>query len=95
MKTQKNSLFNILTEAHEYGTIPTDFTHSKTTITLPKKRNSTFCSNYRKIALLSHSSKILLSIVKNRIKKRVNERIDEDQFGFRCGRDTREAILSL
>jgi hypothetical protein len=37
----------------------------------------------------------LLNIVKNRIKKRVDEIIEEDQFGFRCGSGTREAILSL
>ncbi|XP_025410674.1 uncharacterized protein LOC112683732 [Sipha flava] len=80
--------------AYEYGTIPTDLTHSEI-ITLPKKGNSTVCSNYRTIALLSHSFKKLINIVKNRIEKRVDERIDEDQFSFRCGRGTREAILSL
>jgi len=85
----KNSLFNILTESYEYDKILTNFTQNKT-ITLPKKRNSAVCSNYRNIALLSHPFKILLNIVKNRIKKRVDLRIDEDQFGFRSGRGTRK-----
>jgi len=89
MKTHKTP-YSRFSMTCEYGVIPADFTHSKT-ITLPKKGNFTVCSNYRTIALLLHPSKILLNVIKNRIKKR----IDDEQFGFKSGRGTREAILSL
>ncbi|XP_008184880.1 uncharacterized protein LOC103309928 [Acyrthosiphon pisum] len=38
-------------------------------------------------------SKIILIIIKNRIRKKTEEELDEDQFGFRQGIGTREAIL--
>jgi len=37
----------------------------------------------------------LLNVVKNIIKKRIDESIDEDHFGFRSERGTRVAILYL
>uniref|UniRef100_A0A8D8Y198 Craniofacial development protein 2 n=1 Tax=Cacopsylla melanoneura TaxID=428564 RepID=A0A8D8Y198_9HEMI len=90
----KNCLFELIKEIYEEGEIPEDFIKSKT-ITIPKKGNATECSNYRTIALLSHASKILLNVVKNRMKTKVEERLEEDQFGFRKGKGTREGILAL
>lgn len=87
-------LFDVIKECYNKGTLPEDFVKSKT-ITLPKKGNASDCSNYRTIALLSHASKILLNIIKNRLKMKVEQNIEEDQFGFRRGRGTREAILAL
>ena len=88
------SLFQIISDMYEHGSLPSDFTQSKT-ITIPKKGNVTECSNYRTLALLSHASKILLGIVKNRLKRKIDENLDEDQFGFRSKKGTREAILAL
>ncbi|KAI5717312.1 hypothetical protein M8J77_003669 [Diaphorina citri] len=87
-------LFNIIKECYKSGKIPEDFIKSKT-ITIPKKGNATECSNYRTIAILSHASKILLNIVKNRLKSKVDQHLSDDQFGFRTGKGTREAILAL
>lgn len=53
------------------------------------------CANYRTLSLISHTSKILLNIIKNRIKVKVENNIDDDQFGFRPGKGTREALLAL
>lgn len=52
-KTGKD-LFEIIKKCYEEGSIPEDFIKSKTII-LPKKGNATDCSNYRTIAILSHS----------------------------------------
>lgn len=92
-KTEK-MLFKIISDCYEDGIVIEDFVKSKT-IFLPKKGNASDCSNYRTIALISHASKILLNIVKHRLRRRVEDTIDEDQYGFRSGRGTREAILSL
>ncbi|XKL66381.1 hypothetical protein PGB90_009801 [Kerria lacca] len=62
---------------------------------IPKKAGARKCEDYRKISLLPHASKILTRIVHRRIQGRIEERVGEDQFGFRRGRGTREAIFVL
>lgn len=57
------------------GNIQEDFAKSKTVL-IPKKGNSTECKNYRTINLLTHASKILLIIIKNRIRKKIQENLD-------------------
>lgn len=66
-------------------------THNHVGNHITEKGNFNVRSNYRIIVFLSHPSKIFLNVVKNKIKKR----IDEDQFDFKSGRGTRESILSL
>jgi hypothetical protein len=92
-KTGEN-LFEIIKKCYEEDSIPKYFIKSKT-ITLPKKGNATDCSNYRTIAILSHSSKIIMNIIKNRLKYKVEERLDKDQLGFRKGKGMREVIIAL
>ncbi|VVC25180.1 Reverse transcriptase domain [Cinara cedri] len=47
------------------------------------------------ITLLSHASKILLNIIKNRLQGKIEGQLGKEQFGFRRERRTREAILAL
>ena len=51
--------------------------------------------HYRTLSLVSHASKILTTIILRRIEYKVEALLTEDQFGFRRGRGTREAILAL
>ena len=46
---------------------PTPLTQSLI-ITLPKKVNLQLCQNYRTISLISHSSKVMLKVILNRLK---------------------------
>jgi hypothetical protein len=46
----KSLLFKIINECYETGKLPKDFIKSKS-ITIPKKENSTSCTNYRTITL--------------------------------------------
>ena len=41
-------------------------------ISIPKKRNGKECSNYHTIALISHSSKVMLKILQARLQQYVN-----------------------
>ena len=59
-------------------------------ITLPKKGNLQLCQNYRTISLISHSSKVMLKVILNRLKSQA-----EEQAGFRAGRSTTEQIFNL
>ena len=61
----------------------------------PKKGNSKKCQNYRTISLISHPSKIMLKIILNRLKKRAEELLSEEQAGFRPGRSTVEQIWNI
>ena len=62
---------------------------------IPKKRDLTSCDNYRGIFLLSVPSTIFCRIPIDRIKKAVNERLCQQQAGFRQGRGTVEQIFTL
>ena len=60
-------------------------------IPVPKKGNAKECSNYHTIALISHTSKVMLKILQARLKQYVNHELPDVQAGFRKGRGTRKA----
>ena len=76
------------------GEWPTPWTQSLI-ITLPKKGNLKLYQNYRTISLISHSSKVMLKVILNRLKPQAEEIIAEEQAGFRAGRSTTEQIFNL
>ena len=76
------------------GEWPTPWTQSLI-ITLPKKGTLQLCQNYRTISLISHSSKVMLKVILNRLKPQAEEIIAEEQAGFRAGRSTTEQIFNL
>ena len=76
------------------GEWPTPWTQSLI-ITLPKKGHLQLCQNYRTISLISHSSKVMLKVILNRLKPQAEEIIAEEQAGFRAGRSTTEQIFNL
>jgi hypothetical protein len=53
------------------------------------------CSNYRTIALIPHTSKILLRIIQDRLAKYIEKEISEEQAGFKKGRGTRDQIANI
>ena len=64
-------------------------------VLLPKSGDSKMCSNYRTIALISHISKILLYIILNRLKVKMEFEVAEEQAGFREGRGTADMLCAL
>jgi len=56
-------------------------------IPIPKKDNAKECSNYRKTALISHASKVMLKILQARLQQYVNCELPNVQAGFRKGRE--------
>ena len=71
---------------------PTPWTQSLI-ITLPKKGNLQLCQNYGTISLISHPSKVMLTILLNRLKPEAEKIIADEQAGFRPGRCTTEQIF--
>src|SRR5574337_1030029 len=57
-------------------------------IPIPKKSNAKKCSNYCTIALISHTSKVMLKNLQARLQQYVNRELPDVQAGFRKGRGT-------
>ena len=64
-------------------------------IPVPKKGNAKECSNYHTIALISHTSKVMLKILQARLQQHVNRELPDVQAGFRKGRGTRDQIANI
>ena len=64
-------------------------------IPIPKKGNAKECSNYNTIALISHTSKVMLKILQDRLQQYVNCELPDVQAGFRKGRGTRDQIANI
>ena len=64
-------------------------------IPIPKKGNAKECSNCGTIALISHTSKVMLKIVQARLQQYMNSKLPDVQAGFGKGRGTRDQIINI
>ena len=64
-------------------------------IPIPKKGNFNKCSNYCTIALISHSSKVMLKILQGRLQQYVNQELADVQAWFTESRGTRDQIANI
>jgi hypothetical protein len=60
-------------------------------IALKKKSQATKCRDRRTFSLIAHTAKILI----RRMKRKIEGVLGEDQFGFRKGKGTMDAIGML
>ena len=74
--------------------IPDDWNEA-TIIRIPKKSALKDCDNWRVIYLLSIPSKILATIIINRLSNVVDSRLREEQAGFRKGKGFIDQIFAL
>ena len=84
--TQYASKFGKLSSGHRTG-------KRSVFIPIPKKGKAKECSNYCTIAVISHTSKVMLKILQARLQQYVNHKIPDTQSRFRKGRGTREKKL--
>ena len=64
-------------------------------IPVPKKGTAKECSNYYTIALISHTSKVMLKILHARLQWYKNREFPDAQAGFTKGRGTRDQIANI
>ena len=57
--------------------------------------NAKECPNYHTIALISHTSKVMLKILQARLQQYVNHELPDVQAGFRKGKGTRDQIANI
>ena len=53
------------------------------------------CSDYHTIALISHTSRVMLKILQARLQQYVNLELSDVQAGFRKGRGTRDQSANI
>jgi len=86
--TQYTSKFGKLSSGHRTGKGQSSFQSQR-------KGNAKECSNYCTIALISHTSKVMLKILQARLQQYVNCELPGVQAEFRKGRGTRDQIGSI
>ena len=59
------------------------------------KGNAKEHSHYLTIALISHASKVMLKILRNRLQQYMSWELPDIQAGFRKGRGTRDQIANI
>ena len=64
-------------------------------IPIPKKGHAKECSNYCTVALISHTSKVMLTILQARLQQYVNCELPDVQAEIRKGRGTRDQIANI
>ena len=66
----------------------------KRSVSIPvlKKSNAKECSNYVTTALISHTSKMMLTILQARLQQYVNRELPDVPFRLRKGRGTRDQV---
>ena len=71
------------------STVATGLEKKSVFIPIPKKGNAKEHSNYHTIALISHTSKVMLKILQVKLQQFVNPELADVQAGFRKGRGIR------
>ena len=64
-------------------------------IPIPQKGNAKEGSNYCTIALISHTSKVMLKILQARLQQYMKHELPDVQVGFRKGRETRDQTANI
>ena len=89
-----NLLWELFNNIYETGHLPDEMIKS-IFISIPKKPNTMDCENLRAISLMFHTSKLLLIITLQRVKRKLIPQISDYHYGFMPGRGTRNAIFTL
>ena len=62
---------------------------------MPKVPGTQECAKHRTLSLISHGSKILLDVIRQRVSYYLKDQIGKEQFGFVSGKGTVDAMLVL
>ena len=89
-----HEIHKLCNKAWNEGTVPEDW-NKPIPVPIPKKGDLSECSNYRIISLISHTGKVLLIVLLNKLTQQLDPYLSEEQAGFRKDRSTIHQILTL
>ena len=81
----------LINTIYQTGEWPKDITEV-TLIALNKKPQATKCNDLRTISLIAHTAKIVAKILRRKFERKIEDVLGKDQFGFRKGKGTMDAI---
>ena len=87
-------LMQLCNEIYNTGHWPKELKES-IFLPIPKEPKATRCQEYRTIIIISQVTKLLLNIVIDRMKGKIEAELDDAQSGFRQGKGKREGLLNL
>ena len=85
-------LLDLLQKIFEQEKMPEEWRDSVIVPIFKEKEDIQDCGNYRGIKMISHTMKILESVIDRRLREKTT--IGEEQFGFMLGRGTTDAIFA-
>ena len=91
MAKELTLLFNL---CWQNGKVPEDWRRGAI-VKIPKKGNISECANWRGITLLSVPGKVFCMVLLLRLRDALDQRLREEQAGFRSGRSCSEQIFAL
>ena len=92
MKREMCRLFNAVLDQER---VPEDWKKAIIVPIFKNKGSKLDCENHRGISLLSVPSKTFMRVLLNKIKPQLEEKLREEQAGFRGGRSTIDQIFAL
>ena len=94
IETSTNMLYHLLKTIWEEECVPSDWKDGHI-VKIPKKGDLRDCKNYRGIMLLSTPGKVLNRILLERLQKGLDEKLRENQAGFRENRSCGDQTATL
>jgi len=85
------ALHELVVKIWRTGIWPQDWCES-TCVPIVKKGDAKVCANYWTLSLVSHSSKILLNLILERLRGKLESEAAPEQAGFRKGRGTQNHL---
>ena len=79
-------IFNVFNEAIDLGVLPVSMTHGLISVIPKPNKHSMMLENWRPITIMNNDGKILAFIFAERLKKGLDQIIDDTQSGFMKGR---------
>ena len=86
--TQYGSKFGKLSSGHRTA-------KKSVFIPIPKKGDTKECSNYRRVVLISHASRVIFKLLQARLQQYMNHEHPDVPNGFIKGRGTRDQIANI
>ena len=94
IETSSQMLYELFGNIREEEEVPLEWKEGHR-VELPKKGNLSICDNYRGIMLLAVPGKVLNRVMSNRLKNAIDEKLHDNQAGFRQNRSCADQIATF
>ena len=91
----KFMLLKLINKSRETGELRTTWKESTIIPLLKPNKDAQEPKSYRPISLTSAICKTMETMVNNRLLKKLNDKLEDTQFGFRKGRSTLDQLVRL